>query len=157
VKPSARIAVLVASVAAIVVLFLLLQPGGGDEPEPSPSPSTPSTPTETATATDTGGPSPTRSATPSAAPTPDVVEIEIEVEDGRVDGRSEYAVPVGERVRIEVRADVADEVHVHGYDLMADVSPGRPAVIAFRADAAGVFEVELEDAGKLLFRLRVAP
>jgi hypothetical protein len=154
VKPSARIAVLVASVAAIVVLFLLLQPGGGDEPEPSPSPSTP---TETATATDTGGPSPTRSAAPSAAPTPDVVEIEIEVEDGRVDGRSEYAVPVGERVRIEVQADVADEVHVHGYDLMADVSPGRAAVIAFRADAAGVFEVELEDAGKLLFRLRVTP
>jgi hypothetical protein len=154
VKPSARIAVLVASVAAIVVLFLLLQPGGGDEPEPSPSPSTP---TETATATDTGGPSPTRSATPSATPTPDVVEIEIEVEDGRVDGRSEYAVPVGERVRIEVQADVADEVHVHGYDLMADVSPGRAAVIAFRADAAGVFEVELEDAGKLLFRLRVTP
>lgn len=153
-KPSARIAVLVASVAAIVVLFLLLQPGGGDEPEPSPSPSTP---TETATATDTGGPSPTRSATPSATPTPDVVEIEIEVEDGRVDGRSEYAVPVGERVRIEVQADVADEVHVHGYDLMADVSPGRAAVIAFRADAAGVFEVELEDAGKLLFRLRVTP
>jgi hypothetical protein len=154
VKPSARIAVLVASVAAIVVLFLLLQPGGGDEPERSPSPSTP---TETATATDTGGPSPTRSAAPSAAPTPDVVEIEIEVEDGRVDGRSEYAVPVGERVRIEVQADVADEVHVHGYDLMADVSPGRAAVIAFRADAAGVFEVELEDAGKLLFRLRVTP
>jgi hypothetical protein len=154
VKPFARIAVLVASVAAIVVLFLLLQPGGGDEPEPSPSPSTP---TETATATDTGGPSPTRSATPSATPTPDVVEIEIEVEDGRVDGRSEYAVPVGERVRIEVQADVADEVHVHGYDLMADVSPGRAAVIAFRADAAGVFEVELEDAGKLLFRLRVTP
>ena len=153
-KPSARIAVLVASVAAIVVLFLLLQPGGGDEPEPSPSPSTP---TETATATDTGGPSPTRSATPSATPTPDVVEIEIEVEDDRVDGRSEYAVPVGERVRIEVQADVTDEVHVHGYDLMADVSPGRAAVIAFRADAAGVFEVELEDAGKLLFRLRVTP
>ena len=153
-KPSARIAVLVASVAAIVVLFLLLRPGGGDEPERSPSPSTP---TETATATDTSGPSPTRSATPSAAPTSDVVEIEIEVEDGRVDGRSEYAVPVGERVRIEVEADVTDEVHVHGYDLMADVSPGRAAVIAFRADAAGVFEVELEDAGKLLFRLRVTP
>lgn len=153
-KPSARIAVLVASVAAIVVLFLLLQPGGRDEPGPSRSPSTP---TETATATDTGGPSPTRSATPSAAPTSDVVEIEIEVEEGRVDGRSEYAVPVGERVRIEVQADVADEVHVHGYDLMADVSPGRAAVIAFRADAAGVFEVELEDAGKLLFRLRVTP
>ena len=56
-----------------------------------------------------------------------------------------------------MQADVADEVHVHGYDLMADVSPGRAAVIAFRADAAGVFEVELEDAGKLLFRLRVTP
>lgn len=89
--------------------------------------------------------------------TPDVVEIEIEIEDGRIDARSEYAASVGERVRIEVAADLTDHVHVHGYDLLADVAPEDPAVITFRADATGVFEVELEEDGRLLFRLRVTP
>jgi hypothetical protein len=48
-------------------------------------------------------------------------------------------------------------VHVHGYDLMADVAPGSPARIDFVADVPGVFEVELEDAGTPLFRMAVAP
>ena len=52
----------------------------------------------------------------------------------------------GDRVRIIVHADVSDEVHFHGYDLSADVTPETPARIDFVADAAGVYEVELEDA-----------
>jgi hypothetical protein len=60
-------------------------------------------------------------------------------------------------VRILVRADVSDHVHLHGYDLMADVAPGEPARIDFVANAPGVFEVELEDAGKLLFELEIVP
>ena len=63
----------------------------------------------------------------------------------------------GERVRIQVRADVSDHVHLHGYDLMADVAPGAPARIDFVANAAGVYECELEDAGTLLFHLEIVP
>jgi hypothetical protein len=48
-----------------------------------------------------------------------------------------------------------DEVHLHGYDLSADVAPGRPAVIDFTADAPGVFEVELEQAHLRLVELQV--
>ena len=59
-------------------------------------------------------------------------------------------------MRVVVRADVSDHVHLHGYDLLADVAPGNPARIDFVADVAGVFEVELEDAGTLLFNLEVA-
>ena len=66
-------------------------------------------------------------------------------------------VQQGERVRLVVEADVSDEVHVHGYDLLADVSPSEPAVIVFRADAPGVFEVELEGAGLPLLELTVTP
>ena len=150
-RPAARIAVVIASVAVVVVLFVLLRPDAGGEPVAGGSPSTAtSTPP-----TETGAPS--RSETPTASPTPDVVEIEVEVEDGRIQGRDEYTVSAGERVRLEVTADVTDHIHVHGYDLLADVSPDRPAVIAFRADAPGVYEVELEEAGELLFHLRVEP
>jgi hypothetical protein len=46
-------------------------------------------------------------------------------------------------------------VDPHGYDLSADVAPGRPAVIDFTADAPGVFEVELEQAHLRLFELQV--
>jgi FtsP/CotA-like multicopper oxidase with cupredoxin domain len=61
----------------------------------------------------------------------------------------------GQKVRIRVQADRAEEVHLHGYDLSADVAPGRPAAIDFTADAPGVFEVELEQAHLRLFELQV--
>ena len=77
--------------------------------------------------------------------------------DGEVTGPGEVEVSRGSRVEIEVEADVSDEVHVHGYDLRADVTPERRAKIGFRADATGVFEVELEGAGLLLLELRVVP
>jgi hypothetical protein len=79
------------------------------------------------------------------------------VRDGQVDGPREPAVRRGDRVRIVVDADVTDEVHLHGYDLSTEVSPGSPGVLTFRATAAGVFEVELEEAGLLLFELTVSP
>ena len=59
-------------------------------------------------------------------------------------------------MRIEVTSDVTEEVHLHGYDLTAPVSPGSPGIIEFTAEIPGVFEVELEDAHKRLFELRVA-
>jgi sirohydrochlorin ferrochelatase len=61
----------------------------------------------------------------------------------------------GQKVRIRVQADRAEEVHLHGYDLSAAVAPGRPAVIDFTADAPGVFEVELEQAHLRLVELQV--
>ncbi len=48
-------------------------------------------------------------------------------------GPTRFTVTQGERVRIVVRADVTDEVHLHGYDLLADVSPSDPARIDFVA------------------------
>jgi hypothetical protein len=66
-------------------------------------------------------------------------------------------VELGSRVEIVVTADVEEEVHLHGYDLSADVTPDRAARIRFRADIVGQFEVELEESHRLLFRLEVAP
>jgi hypothetical protein len=50
---------------------------------------------------------------------------------------------------------VADEVHVHGYDLTAALTPGQPTELTFAATIPGVFEVELHDAGTVLLTLQV--
>jgi len=88
---------------------------------------------------------------------PGATEIDVTVEGDDVQGPDRPTVTQGDEVLIVVRADVSDEVHVHSYDLMADVAPGEPARIRFLADVAGVFDVELEEAGRLLFQLEVTP
>ena len=58
---------------------------------------------------------------------------------------------------LRVRSNVADHVHVHGYDLMRDVAPGKPAELTFRATIPGRFEVELEERGLQIAELTVRP
>jgi heme/copper-type cytochrome/quinol oxidase subunit 2 len=65
-------------------------------------------------------------------------------------------VPLDGKVRLEVTADRADEVHLHGYDRSVDTEPGKAAVLEFTADVPGVFEVELEEAGLKLVELQVS-
>ena len=62
----------------------------------------------------------------------------------------------GDTLRFAVVSDEADELHVHGYDLGADLAPGTPATVEFDATIPGVFEVELHDAGTLLLSLQVS-
>jgi heme/copper-type cytochrome/quinol oxidase subunit 2 len=82
--------------------------------------------------------------------------IEAKVTGDQVETASRRVrVSRGEKVRIQVEADHAEEVHVHGYDLKKDVAPGKPAVIEFTADAPGVFEVELEEAALELLELQI--
>jgi hypothetical protein len=83
------------------------------------------------------------------------VLVPIIVEEGEVQGPNEVVIPVGTPVRIDVRADAADEVHVHGYDQSADVGPGKTTSLELTADLPGVFEVRLEESDLLLFELRV--
>ena len=63
----------------------------------------------------------------------------------------------GEKVAIVVGSDVADHVHLHGYDKFADVAPGKPARLAFVASIPGRFEVELEDRGLQIADIEVRP
>ena len=92
-----------------------------------------------------------------AAPTPSVRVIEVSVAGGSVTGPgSRVQAVLGEDLVIRVTSDVADEVHVHGYDERAEVPAGGTVEIPFTADIPGGFEVELEGTGQLLFQLRVA-
>ena len=66
-------------------------------------------------------------------------------------------VTKGDRVVLVVTSDVADHVHLHGYDIMRDVAAGGTARIRFRATLPGRFEVELEDRGVQIADLTVQP
>lgn len=66
------------------------------------------------------------------------------------------SVAVGSLVRIVTSGEVAEEVHVHGYDVAIDVTPGEEETAEFTADIPGIFEVELEGAGTVLLELEVS-
>lgn len=65
------------------------------------------------------------------------------------------SVDKGARVVIVVKSDVADEVHLHGYDISRDVAAGGTVRIAFLAKVPGRFEVELERRGTQIADLTV--
>lgn len=97
------------------------------------------------------------SAAPAPSPTPTATVIEVTYAGGEVSGVDQrVAVKLGEQVVLRFTSDVTEEIHVHGYDLYADLAPGQPAEIAFKADLPGAYEVELHEAGRPLFQLRVA-
>jgi hypothetical protein len=146
---NSRWLLLAGGAAILVVLFLVLRPGA-DDPEPTGT----ATPTPGATGTASVEPTAT-GGTPEPTSTPSIDAYEIGVEEGSVTGPDRITVAQGERVLIEVEADVADHVHVHTYDLMFNTSPGEKVIVAFRANIPGIFEIELEDAGLQLTELEV--
>jgi hypothetical protein len=82
----------------------------------------------------------------------------IVVRDGEpVGGIQELEYDAGDEIRFEVSSDAAEEIHVHGYDLMEDVRAGGTASFDFPAEIEGIFEVELEGLGEQIAELRVNP
>ncbi len=73
-----------------------------------------------------------------------------------VGGFRRVRVAVGSVVAWSVTADAADEIHIHGYDILQPVADGHPTGFAFAAEIPGVFEVELEGSGQLLLLLEVS-
>jgi hypothetical protein len=124
--------------------------GGGDDTQAAAT-----TVATTAASSTSVGPSSSSRATTSTAAFSGVL-VQATVTGSNVQTASRRVrVDLGEKVRIQVQADRSEEVHVHGYDLKADVAPGRPAVLDFTADVPGVFEVELEQSELKLFELQV--
>jgi len=74
-----------------------------------------------------------------------------------VGGVQELEYNAGDQIRFEVDSDVADEIHVHGYDLMKDVPVGGTVSFSFPAEIEGIFEVELEGRKEQIAELRVNP
>jgi hypothetical protein len=124
--------------AAAVALLLLLAACGGDDDAPTVTPGAPVTSTSTST---------------SAGAAATVVSVT--VRGGSVEGASRQRATLNQPVTIRVTSDVADQVHVHGYDKFFDVAAGRTGEVTFVANIPGVFEVEFERSHKVLFTLEV--
>jgi hypothetical protein len=140
--------------APVVLAALLSGCGGGGEEtavsEPAPASSS-------ATASPSAAASPSATPTVAPSPTPTVRTFTVGYAGGQVTGTAgREEVPLGEPVVLRISSDVPEEVHVHGYDLTAAVPAGGSVDITLTASIPGVFEVELHDAGKVLFQLRVA-
>jgi hypothetical protein len=64
----------------------------------------------------------------------------------------------GERILFEVKVPFAEEVHLHGYDVMKDVPAGGGAVTySLPASIEGVFEAELEGRKEQIIEMTVHP
>ena len=86
-----------------------------------------------------------------------VQTITVEAVDGApAGGVRRVEVDLGSVVALMVTSDIAEEVHVHGYDILRAVSDGHPAHFAFTAEIPGVFEVEFEGSARLLLLLEIS-
>jgi hypothetical protein len=141
-----------AALLAVVALFgagLLLASCGGDD-EASDTTTTETTTTERTTTEIT--------TTTTSPPLDENKVVTVVIENGVPKGGIvRKTVDLGDRVILVVRSDVSDHIHVHGYDLMRDVTPGRRTRLAFRAAIPGRFEVELEDRGVPIADITVQP
>jgi copper(I)-binding protein len=86
------------------------------------------------------------------------VEVKIVVENGAPKGGIvRQNVSQGDDVVLVVTSDVADEIHLHGYDRSKDVAAGGTVRLPFTATLPGRFEVELEQRGVQIADLTVNP
>jgi hypothetical protein len=143
-----RVGLLVAAVVVAVAAFVIAQSGGDDNGDKASAP-----------ATSGSGATDTTQTTEPAQPQ----AFRINVKGGVVDGDTQtFTVKKNDRVRIVVTSDVPDQIHLHGYDIEKEATPGKPARFDFKANVEGAFIIEshaAEDAGNdpLLARLHVEP
>jgi len=101
---------------------------------------------------------PAAPATPPAAPAAAPPgEFSFDVAQGQVRGPLSMVARQGQQVSIRVRSDVADELHLHGYELTAPLPAGEEVALTFIAAKAGRFEVELHHSHRELGALEVQP
>lgn len=135
---------LIAVVAAVAVLGWLYV---SMKPEPAAPVAT-----RAGSSTATPPPGPAEFGAPAAS------EFTFTVAGGQLSsGPQVLRVTQGASVLIRVRSDRADELHLHGYDLELPLRAAEPGVLAFTADKAGRFDLELHHAHLELGALEVQP
>ena len=128
--------------AAACALAAVALAGCGSDDNGSASSTDTTTTTETTTATDTE--------------TPTLVRIE--VVDGQPQGGIvRQTVDKDDQVVLVVTSDVADEIHLHGYDISRDVEAGGTVRLPFKATIPGRFEAELESRSVQIADITVEP
>lgn len=152
------------SAVAILVIVVLAVAFARDTPDDAATPP-PATPAPT-----TRAPGPT---TPESAPTTPDQQAQDDAGNGAQSGGATpdaQSLPLltpatvsrltyreGDTVRFRVLADIDDELHVHGYDEVFPLTAARETTISFTASIAGIFEIELHEAGVTIGELTVEP
>jgi hypothetical protein len=95
-----------------------------------------------------------KSSTTDAGQVPTIV---VNKEAKPVGGIVDLTYHKGDRIHFKVRSAIADEVHVHGYDIMKDVKAGGTVTYDFPAAIEGVFEAEMENQKQQIIQLTVEP
>ena len=137
--------------AACVLAAVALAGCGSDDSE-----SASSTDTTTTTETTTTETTTSETTTTTDAETPTIVRIKV------VDGQPEggivrQTVSKDDQVVLVVTSDVADEIHLHGYDIARDVEAGGTVRLPFKATIPGRFEAELESRSVQIADITVEP
>ena len=134
-------------VAASTLASIAMVGCGSNDSE---SASTDTTTTETTTTTtDT-----TTTTTEAEKPT----EVKVVVVNGSPQGGIvRQTVNKDDQVVLVVTSDVADEIHLHGYDKAKDVAAGGTIRLPFKATIPGRFEAELESRGVQIAEITVEP
>jgi len=139
----------IAAVIAVVAIFVL-----ADSSEDSDDPDqTAATATATPTAEPEASPGEEETPTPTRTPEPTPEPPPLLTADKVTD----LEFTEGETVRFRARSATDDHIHVHGYDLMKDVPAGETTSMSFKATITGIFEIEFEDSGTEIARLKVEP
>ena len=137
--------------AACVLAAVALAGCGSDDSE-----SASSTDTTTTTETTTTETTTSETTTTTDAETPTIVRIT--VVDGQPQGGIvRQTVSKDDQVVLVVTSDVADEIHLHGYDIARDVEAGGTVRLPFKATIPGRFEAELESRSVQIADITVEP
>ena len=122
-----KTAILGAAVVAVAVVLLIVLSSGGSDDE---------------------------SSTTNAGEVPTVV---VDKNAEPVGGIKELTYHKGDQIHFKVESAIADEVHLHGYDVMKDVEAGGTVTFDLPASIEGVFEAEMEDQKQQIIELTVEP
>lgn len=106
---------------------------------------------------DDSGDSGTTGATTETTAQAPVKTIEVDKQGKPVGGVQKLSVNKGEPIRFDVHSAVADEVHLHGYDIAEDVEAGGTVSFDLPATLEGAFEAELEQRHEQILDLTVNP
>ena len=134
-RPARRLACVLAITVAAAVLAAC---GSAGQPEPAATTAVPDSiaHSESHSAAAAGEPK-----TAAAMPA-DPVVINLDIANRAVAlTRQDLQARQGDTVSLRITSDEPGEIHLHGYDLTAAVSPDAPGELTFRADTAGAFGV----------------
>ena len=142
----------IAAVLVLTALFLYLR--GTDDDEGVTVPPTETTAEAPATDDEQGSDKPKAN---DQEPAPEVPVIKV-VGGQPVGGDvQELSFKSGSRILFDVKSDVEEEAHLHGYDASMAIAPGKLARFDVEATIEGVFELELENSGVPIAEISVVP